>query len=141
MEVTKNKYFHVTLGSASIVMLVLSLLLAVGTIPSPETISWVWAVLVICFAINIIEMVIYFMFENSDISLMLCKWLNIFIAVILLVVNTFGFIAAAAEMFANFAAFWADFFVILLTYFVVGAMIVYFIFAVKESKQKDIQEN
>lgn len=141
MEVTKSKGFHVALGASSIVMLVLSLLLAVGTIASPEKTTWVWAVLVICFAINIIEMVIYFMFENSDISLMLCKWLNIFIAIILLVVNSFGLIAGASEMFSNFAMGWVSLLVIILTYVVTVAMFIYFIFAVKEGKQKDIQEN
>ena len=141
MEVTKSKGFHAALGSASIVMLVLSLLLAVGTIPSALSSSWAWAVLVICFAINIIEMVVYFMFENSEISLLLCKWLNIFIAIILCVANTFGFIAGASEIFAHFSSYWSSFLVMILTYFVIGAMVVYFIFAVKESKHKEIQEN
>ncbi len=140
MEVTKSKGFHAALGSVSIVMLVLSLLLAVKTIASPAILTWVWAVLVICFAINIIEMVIYFMFEGSEIGLMLCKWLNIFIAIILFVVNTIGLIAGAAEIFANFAIGWVSFLVMILTYFVIGAMVVYCIFAVKESK-KGIQEN
>lgn len=141
MEVTKSKGFHVALGTASIVMLVLSLLLAVGTIASPEISKWAWAVLVICFAINIIEMIIYFLFENSEISLMLCKWLNIFIAIILFVANTFGFIAGAEAIFANFAMGWVSFMVMVLTYIVICAMVVYFIFAVKESKHKTIQEN
>ena len=81
------------------------------------------------------------MFENSEISLVLCKWLNMFIAVILFVANTVGFIAGAGEIFANFAMGWVPFLIMILTYFVIGAMVVYFIFAVKESKQKDLQEN
>ena len=141
MEITKSKGFHAAIGSASIVMLVLSILLAVGAIASPVNSVWAWAILVICFSINIIEMVIYFMFENSEISLMLCKWLNIFIAIILFVVNTIGFVASAGAMFANFAMGWVAFLVMILTYIVIGAMVVYFIFAVKESKQKDIQDN
>ena len=64
-----------------------------------------------------------------------------FIAVILFVANTIGFIGGANEIFANFAMGWAPFLVVVLTYCVICAMIVYFIFAVKESKQKGIQEN
>ena len=137
MEITKNKWFHLSIGCLSFVLLILSLLLLVKTIPSVDKLLWVWAILLICFAINLVEMVIYFMFGNGDISLMLCKWLNMFIGAILFIISAIGMVFAII----NNAGI-MSYLVIGFTLVLVVLMIAYFVFAIKEAKkEKQPQEN
>lgn len=137
MEITKNKWFHLSIGCLSFVLLILSLLLLVKTIPSVDKLVWVWAILLICFAINLVEMVIYFMFGNGDISLMLCKWINMFIGAILFIISAIGMVFAII----NNAGI-MSYLVIGFAFVLVVLMIAYFVFAVKEAKkEKQPQEN
>lgn len=137
MEITKNKWFHLSIGCLSFVLLILSLLLLVKTIPSADKLVWVWAILLICFAINLIEMVIYFMFGNGEISLMLCKWLNMFIGLILFIISAIGMVYAIS---CNAGIM--SYLVIGFTFVLIVMMIGYFICAIKEAKkEKQPQEN
>jgi len=141
MEVVKNKYYHLALGCMALVMLVLGILLVGGIIPSSVP-SWVWAITLICCGISLVEMIIYFMFGNLEISLLLCKWLNLFLGIILLIVNFAGLCLAETEMFSNFGAVsgWLSFIFILFNVVQFVFMFAYFIFAVKaESEEKALR--
>jgi hypothetical protein len=140
MKVTESKIFHLILGCASLAVLVLGMLIVSSVFASPANLFWVWAILVICCAISLIEMVIYFLFGNTEISLMLCKWLNIFIAIILFVSNTMAFAFGAEDIFENFSTYWFSFMVIILTYALMIMMIVYFFFAIKDTKRSAQKE-
>ncbi|MBR1925434.1 MAG: hypothetical protein IJ837_01090 [Clostridia bacterium] len=141
MEVVKNKLYHLVLGCMALVMLVLGILLVGGIIPSSVP-SWVWAITLICCGISLVEMIIYFMFSNSEISLLLCKWLNLFLGIILLIVNFAGLCLAEDEMFSNFGAVsgWLSFVFVLFNVIQFVFMFAYFIFAVKaESEEKALR--
>ena len=142
MEVVKNKYYHLVLGCMALVMLIFGILLVGNIIPSSVP-SWVWAITLICCGISLVEMIVYFMFGNIEISLLICKWLNLFLGIILLIVNFAGICLAEDQMFANFGAVegWLSFVFVLFNVVQFILMFAYFIFAVKaESAEKALKE-
>lgn len=140
----RNRYFQLAIGITSLVMLILSILMIPKNIIPSSIPQNIWVMLTIMFALNLIEVIVYFLFAKTATTRMICWWLNVFVVSILILSVTGGFIYAALNtMFAPFLEIsgWFSFVLVLLSYALIATMICFLVFSKKEEKAlKEQQE-
>lgn len=132
----KNRVMQLVIGCLALILAVFSALMLGKVIPS-NVMPWAHAVLFICLFVNLIEVVIYFLFAKTKISLMVCRWINLFTICVMAVALTAGFAQAAAPIFTNFTLNAAiDLVLVLANYVLIAIIIVYLVFAKREQKEE-----
>ncbi len=132
----KNRIFQLVIGFLALVLAVFSALMLGNVVPSKLGL-WAHAVIFICLFVNIIEVIIYFLFAKTETTRIFCRWLNLFTICVMFVALTAGFVQAAPGIFAEFSVNDAlDFFLILANYVLISIVIVFLVFSKKEAQLK-----
>ena len=130
----KNRILQLVIGCLALVLAIFSALMLGGVIPTAVQ-PWAHAVLFVCLFINLIEVVVYFLFAKTRISIMFCRWINLFTICVMAVALTAGFAQAAATIFTNFTINAAlDLALVFANYVMIAIIIVYLVFSKQEQK-------
>lgn len=132
----KNRILQLVIGCLALVLAVFSALMLGGVVPSKLRL-WAHAVIFICLFINIIEVIIYFLFAKTETTRIFCRWLNLFTICVMFVALTASFIQAAPAIFGSFGVSEAlDFCLVLANYVLIAIIITFLVFSKQETKLK-----